>query len=133
MASEQNSVGMNGNYAATQVQGYGGLEQSYNAHSNTSSSTTDQNNTTGSTGTTTNGSGGNPDIPKDEVGWYFVEQYYTTLSRSPEKLFVSCMRIPKDHDLETVRGSHWKMHTNCASSFFTTNDLSMFQEQKRRR
>lgn len=26
------------------------------------------------------------DIPKDEVGWYFVEQYYTTLSRSPEKL-----------------------------------------------
>lgn len=26
------------------------------------------------------------DIPKDEVGWYFVEQYYTTMSRSPEKL-----------------------------------------------
>ncbi|CAK1354720.1 unnamed protein product [Cercospora beticola] len=28
------------------------------------------------------------DIPKDEVGWYFVEQYYTTLSRSPEKLYL---------------------------------------------
>ncbi|BDD59172.1 hypothetical protein MPDQ_001964 [Monascus purpureus] len=26
------------------------------------------------------------DISKDEVGWYFVEQYYTTMSRSPEKL-----------------------------------------------
>lgn len=26
------------------------------------------------------------EIPKDEVGWYFVEQYYTTLSRTPEKL-----------------------------------------------
>jgi hypothetical protein len=26
------------------------------------------------------------DIPKDEVGWFFVEQYYTTMSRSPEKL-----------------------------------------------
>lgn len=26
------------------------------------------------------------DIPKDEVAWFFVEQYYTTLSRSPEKL-----------------------------------------------
>lgn len=26
------------------------------------------------------------DIPKQEVGWYFVEQYYTTMSRSPEKL-----------------------------------------------
>jgi hypothetical protein len=29
------------------------------------------------------------EIPKDEVGWYFVEQYYTTLSRSPDKLHVS--------------------------------------------
>ena len=26
------------------------------------------------------------DISKDEVGWYFVEQYYITMSRSPEKL-----------------------------------------------
>ncbi|KAK4455938.1 putative ntf2 and rrm domain-containing protein [Podospora aff. communis PSN243] len=26
------------------------------------------------------------DLPKDEVGWYFVEQYYTTMSKSPEKL-----------------------------------------------
>lgn len=32
----------------------------------------------------------NPDTPKDsEVGWFFVEQYYTTLSKSPEKLHVS--------------------------------------------
>ncbi|KAM0692458.1 hypothetical protein Q7P36_008661 [Cladosporium allicinum] len=29
-----------------------------------------------------------PEIPKDEVGWYFVEQYYTTLSRTPEKLYL---------------------------------------------
>lgn len=29
---------------------------------------------------------------KDEVGWYFVEQYYTTLSKNPEKLHVSCLR-----------------------------------------
>ena len=34
-----------------------------------------------------------PEIPKDEVGWYFVEQYYTTLSRTPEKLYVSSQRI----------------------------------------
>ncbi len=27
-----------------------------------------------------------PDVSKDEVGWAFVEQYYTTLSRSPDKL-----------------------------------------------
>jgi hypothetical protein len=25
-------------------------------------------------------------IAKDEVGWFFVEQYYTTMSRAPEKL-----------------------------------------------
>jgi hypothetical protein len=29
------------------------------------------------------------DLSKDEVGWYFVEQYYTTLSKAPEKLHVS--------------------------------------------
>ncbi|KAG9234265.1 hypothetical protein BJ875DRAFT_19503 [Amylocarpus encephaloides] len=32
------------------------------------------------------GSASGPDLSKDEVGWYFVEQYYTTLSKSPEKL-----------------------------------------------
>ncbi|KAK0732847.1 hypothetical protein B0T21DRAFT_385031 [Apiosordaria backusii] len=26
------------------------------------------------------------DLPKDEIGWYFVEQYYTTLSKNPDKL-----------------------------------------------
>ena len=29
------------------------------------------------------------DVPKDEVGWYFVEQYYTTLNKTPERLHVS--------------------------------------------
>jgi hypothetical protein len=32
------------------------------------------------------------EIPKDEVGWYFVEQYYTTLSKSPDRLYVSRLR-----------------------------------------
>lgn len=35
-------------------------------------------------------SGANSDLSKDEIGWYFVEQYYTTLSKSPEKLHVRC-------------------------------------------
>lgn len=30
----------------------------------------------------------NAKVPKDEVGWYFVEQYYTTLSKTPEKIHV---------------------------------------------
>jgi hypothetical protein len=33
------------------------------------------------------------DLSKDEVGWYFVEQYYTTLSKSPEKLHVSLLPV----------------------------------------
>ena len=37
--------------------------------------------------TATSGSG-NGGVPKDEVGWYFVEQYYTTLSKTPEILHV---------------------------------------------
>jgi hypothetical protein len=41
--------------------------------------------TSGAADTTTGSSSGN-DLSKDEVGWYFVEQYYTTLSKSPEKL-----------------------------------------------
>jgi hypothetical protein len=38
----------------------------------------------------TEASGANSDLSKDEIGWYFVEQYYTTLSKSPEKLHVRC-------------------------------------------
>jgi len=30
-----------------------------------------------------------PEVPKDEVGWYFVEQYYTTLNKTPDRLHVS--------------------------------------------
>ena len=29
------------------------------------------------------------EVPKHEVGWYFVKQYYTNLSRSPDKWHVS--------------------------------------------
>lgn len=39
--------------------------------------------------TQSNNNSTSTDIPKDEVGWYFVEQYYTTLSKSPERLYVS--------------------------------------------
>ena len=42
----------------------------------------------GSQQTTQTPSAAAAEIPKDEVGWYFVEQYYTTLSRSPDRLYV---------------------------------------------
>ncbi|PHH76614.1 hypothetical protein CDD82_3917 [Ophiocordyceps australis] len=38
------------------------------------------------TGDATNAATANSNLSKDEVAWYFVEQYYTTLSKSPEKL-----------------------------------------------
>lgn len=47
----------------------------------------------GATGThapnTPSGNAEGTGVSKDEVGWYFVEQYYTTMSRSPDKLHVS--------------------------------------------
>jgi hypothetical protein len=43
--------------------------------------------TSGAAESNTGSASGN-DLSKDEVGWYFVEQYYTTLSKSPEKLHV---------------------------------------------
>jgi len=54
----------------------------------------DYNSSASSTNGNTNGNSAatNSEIAKDEVGWYFVEQYYTTLSRNPEKLFV-CGKI----------------------------------------
>lgn len=36
-------------------------------------------------------------LPKVEVGWYFVEQYYTTMSKSPERLHVSLNASPILH------------------------------------
>ncbi|PQE18149.1 hypothetical protein CJF30_00009319 [Rutstroemia sp. NJR-2017a BBW] len=42
--------------------------------------------TTGATSATSGAGAASGDLSKDEVGWYFVEQYYTTLSKSPEKL-----------------------------------------------
>lgn len=44
--------------------------------------------TSGAAESTTGGTAGGQDLSKDEVGWYFVEQYYTTLSKNPEKLHV---------------------------------------------
>lgn len=73
-------VNGNGNYAPHH--GYGGIDQAHfatNAYAQQAPPTTSTPATTASN---------QSDIPKDEVGWYFVEQYYTTLSRTPEKLYL---------------------------------------------
>lgn len=79
MATTESSGPVNGNYAP---QGY---ENSY--------STGASNFTPGQQPTTQAAQQAPPsEIPKDEVGWYFVEQYYTTLSKSPDRLYVR--RLP---------------------------------------
>ena len=96
MATESAATSMNGNY---------GSQQSYSTNEAPSSTQTSNK----AAGTAATGAYGaqnanvppapgsapsgteenNNGVPKDEVGWYFVEQYYTTLSRNPEKLHVS--------------------------------------------
>ncbi|OCK87950.1 uncharacterized protein K441DRAFT_331977 [Cenococcum geophilum 1.58] len=83
---EQPSMPVNGNYAPHQAQTYGSMDSNYNAaNANSASYGAAPSNTSSHAAS---GNGGAPEIPKDEVGWYFVEQYYTTLSRSPEKLYL---------------------------------------------
>lgn len=75
----------NGNFAPTQMQNYDQSAINHSANNSLSASTADYN---GASSMNNVGSGGNAEIPKDEVGWYFVEQYYTTLSKNPEKLYL---------------------------------------------
>jgi len=86
MATTEPTAAVNGNYTS---QVYDTMANNYaaaNANSNTAYGAA-QPAPSPAANTTTS------EIPKDEVGWYFVEQYYTTLSRSPEKLFVSRLTL----------------------------------------
>ncbi|KAF2197822.1 NTF2-like protein, partial [Delitschia confertaspora ATCC 74209] len=68
------------------------MQETYDAMNNNHTASNFSNSnaygTAQATASSNNTSANANDIPKDEVGWYFVEQYYTTLSRSPEKLFL---------------------------------------------
>jgi hypothetical protein len=59
------------------------------------------------------------DLPKDEVGWYFVEQYYTTLSKNPDKLHVGFSLQPFP---QNVRHG---IDVSSSSSTARTRNLSM--------
>ncbi|CZT16807.1 uncharacterized protein RCC_02641 [Ramularia collo-cygni] len=77
----------NGSYAPHQ--GYGGMDQNaYSYAANNPAAAAQPPAATASTSSNNTSAPAQPDISKDEVGWYFVEQYYTTLSRSPEKLYL---------------------------------------------
>ena len=97
MATESASVPVNGNYTTSQGQNYAANEQSYvntitNANANATNYNANQSDPPNANEKGANG--GTTDIPKAEVGWYFVEKYYTTLSRNPEKLHVGQTSLP---------------------------------------
>lgn len=82
--------------------GANGYQQSYEHQASTHDSsnvsgsatsgpfTADSANIPGAGATASSAAGeGTATVAKDEVGWYFVEQYYTTLSKNPGKLHVS--------------------------------------------
>lgn len=88
MAAEVGAL-PNGNYAPHAA--YGGINQNEFAYT-TNHAVSSQNSAPPQSSTPSNAASSQQpaqaDISKDEVGWYFVEQYYTTLSRSPERLYL---------------------------------------------
>ncbi|KAI4122550.1 MAG: hypothetical protein LQ347_006468 [Umbilicaria vellea] len=93
MATDSAAASVNGTYGSQQPYAANEAHPSTQTSNNTAGSTTSgpygaQNGNVPST--TSNAPSGTEEssnsVSKDEVGWYFVEQYYTTLSRSPEKL-----------------------------------------------
>ena len=98
MASDSAAKPVNGSYGTQQP--YAGAEQPLSSQgpADTGAAGAYSGENANSTAITNNSSSaaseGNGGVPKDEVGWYFVEQYYTTLSKSPEKLHVSIQTQP---------------------------------------
>lgn len=93
MASDVASASVNGNYAPHPVTVYGNSDKSYSLDRAGSDSSTNNYDAANSTdANSVRPENGAPAISKAEVGWFFVEQYYLTLSRSPEKLYVSILQ-----------------------------------------
>ncbi|KAL8752386.1 MAG: hypothetical protein Q9199_005783 [Rusavskia elegans] len=81
MASDSAAKTVNGNYGSQTSQM---SSQDFDSAAGARPSTTPS--AQASNVPTSSSAEGSSNVPKDEVGWYFVEQYYTTLSKSPEKL-----------------------------------------------
>lgn len=109
MATEATSAPVNGNYGVTQH--YNAAEPNLSSqapnHADVAApapgsfGAQNANVPSSSASTTSAANEGTTSVPKDEVGWYFVEQYYTTLSRNPEKLHVSYSIVESVTSLST--------------------------------
>lgn len=74
----------------------------------------------------------NNNLSKDEVAWFFVEQYYTTLSKSPEKLHVRTFSYSRLH-VPSLLGETTPANLTCLShsSFMeSAPSLSMAVKQR---
>ena len=98
MANDANTLPVNGSYHAqhavdpTASLHNGSETSSVAVNGDSAASATAASATTASANTTSTEAPAQAEphgaVPKGEVGWYFVEQYYTTMSKSPEKLHV---------------------------------------------
>lgn len=91
MATDSKSI--NGNYGAQHGQAESFVpsqgQNASNGNTPVGISGEDTATTKVTTSSETTGAGEANKAPsKDEVGWYFVESYYTTLSKNPETLYV---------------------------------------------
>lgn len=87
MASESATRALNGNHGNHPS----GAHDQSGSPNHTTAAEDGSNPSTGGHNSASGANDSNANVPKDEVGWYFVEQYYTTLSKSPEKIHVSCV------------------------------------------
>lgn len=86
MAADTSAMAVNGDHEATNGQNYDVAEHNYESHTANHSLSVNE---YAATNAVSASGGTGSDISKEEVGWYFVEQYYTTLSKNPHKLYVS--------------------------------------------
>lgn len=105
MATEQATLPVNGNYATQDAHHSGASDEHTNQDSRVDATSAagpvpdnfgSQNANVPSSAGTASGDDTHSDVPKHEVGWYFVKQYYTNLSRSPDKWHVSLIRCKSD-------------------------------------
>ncbi|KAL8761623.1 MAG: hypothetical protein Q9184_002270 [Pyrenodesmia sp. 2 TL-2023] len=109
MASDSGAGAVNGNYGS--MNSYSSADQQLPSHGLATGSAAPAPGSTGAdassapntaAGNSTAPTEGSSSVPKDEVGWYFVEQYYTTLSKNPEKLHAINERI-KELDIQNCK------------------------------
>ena len=68
-------------------------------------------------------------ISKDEVGWYFVEKYYTSMSRCPDKLHLFYSRRSQlvfGAEAESVPVAVGQKVSHCPSFLYRNLDANLF-------